>query len=95
MNERIIYEMPPRLDAVSSPSADRDIKELLEQGVMDLELNMEKTGYISSAGLRVLLTAKKRLDSKKGKLVLTHVCSQIREIFDVTGFSGFLTVEDE
>ena len=75
-------------------SKEQFIKDLIAGGVLDLQIDMSRTIYISSVGLRVILATKKSLDAKKGKLVLKQVCPQVKEIFDVTGFSGFLMMED-
>mgnify|MGYP002626709185 CR=1 FL=1 len=65
-------------------------------GVIDdvaaLTLDFEKLDYISSAGLRVLLSAQKKMNTK-GEMKLTHVNDTIMEIFEVTGFSDILTIE--
>ena len=55
-------------------------------------MDLEKLAYISSAGLRVMLVAQKIM-SKQGDLVLKKVGQEVREIFDVTGFSDILTIE--
>ena len=55
-------------------------------------MDMEKLEYISSAGLRVLLSAQKIM-GKQGAMKVTHVSEAIMEIFDVTGFADILTIE--
>ena len=80
-----------RLDTVTSPQLENELKNALD-GADALVLDMEKLEYISSAGLRVLLSAQK-LMSGKGGMKLLHVNDTIMEIFEVTGFSDILTIE--
>lgn len=61
-------------------------------GVTELYLDFTGVEYISSAGLRVLLSAQK-LMSRQGKMVLSHVNESVMEVFEVTGFSDILTIE--
>ena len=61
-------------------------------GVEDLTIDFEKLDYISSAGLRVLLSAQKIM-MKQGEMKVVHVNETIMEIFEVTGFSDILTIE--
>lgn len=56
-------------------------------------VNMEKLKYISSAGLRVILGLQNRMEKGGGELIFTHVNTVIKEVFDDTGFSDFLTIE--
>ena len=62
-------------------------------GVTSLEIDMEKLEYISSAGLRVLLAAKKQMDKVSGTLTIYNVCDDIMEVLDMTGFSDILTIK--
>ena len=80
-----------RLDTVTSPQLENELKNALD-GADALVLDMEALEYISSAGLRVLLSAQK-LMSGKGGMKLLHVNDTIMEIFEVTGFSDILTIE--
>ena len=80
-----------RLDTVTSPSLESELKSSLD-GVEDLVFDMDKLQYISSAGLRVLLSAQKVMN-KQGKMFIRNVCPEIKEIFDVTGFADILTIE--
>ena len=80
-----------RLDTVTSPQLENELKNALD-GADALVLDMEALEYISSAGLRVLLSAQK-LMSSKGGMKLLHVNDTIMEIFEVTGFSDILTIE--
>ena len=80
-----------RLDTMTAPELEGELKSCLD-GVDSLTLNCEKLDYISSAGLRVLLTAHKAM-SGKGGMQLIHINEVVREVFDVTGFSDILTIK--
>ena len=80
-----------RLDTVTSPVLENELKTALA-GVEDLIFDMEKLQYISSAGLRVLLSAQKTMN-KQGSMVVKNASEDVKEIFDVTGFSDILTIE--
>ena len=80
-----------RLDTTTSPQLEDELKSSLA-GVESLIFDLEKLEYISSAGLRVLLSAQKVMN-KQGSMKLLHVNDVINEIFEVTGFSEILTIE--
>lgn len=80
-----------RLDTITAPRLEEELKEILSN-VTELVLDFEKLDYISSAGLRVLLSAQKTM-MKQGTLKIVHVNDTILEIFEVTGFSEILDVE--
>ena len=80
-----------RLDTLSAPELEHALTSELT-GITELTLDLEKLDYISSAGLRVLLSTQKKMNGQ-GSMKVTHVNEIIREIFDVTGFSDILTVE--
>ena len=80
-----------RLDTTTAPDLEAVIKESLD-GVTSFEIDMEALEYISSAGLRVLLSAQKVMN-KQGEMKVTHVSETIMEIFEVTGFSDILIIE--
>lgn len=80
-----------RLDTVTAPELEKELKVCLE-GVTMLSFDMAELEYISSAGLRVLLSVQK-LMSRQGEIKVFHVNETIMEFFEVTGFSDFLTIE--
>ena len=80
-----------RLDTVTAPDLENELKTSLE-GVETLTFNLSKLDYISSAGLRVLLSAHKIM-SARGGMKVTHVNEIVQEVFEVTGFSDILTIE--
>ena len=79
-----------RLDTNTAPELDETLKSSLE-GVTELTLDLEKLDYLSSAGLRVLLSAQKTMN-RQGTMVVKNVNETIMEIFEVTGFSDILTI---
>ena len=79
-----------RLDTVTTPDVEADLKGCLE-GIDCLIFDFEKLSYISSAGLRLLLTTHKAMNGK-GSMKLVHVNEIVREVFDVTGFSDILDI---
>lgn len=83
--------MEGRLDTVSSPELEECLREDLP-GTELLVLDFEKLDYISSAGLRVLLQAHKRM-TEQGRMMVRNVGESILEIFEVTGFVDILTIE--
>lgn len=80
-----------RLDTTTSPQLETLLNAELD-GVTELVFDFTKLDYLSSAGLRVLLTAQKRM-SKQGTMKLRNVNAVVKEVFDITGFTDFLTIE--
>ncbi len=79
-----------RLDTSTAPQLEAELKEL--DGVAELVLDMDKLVYLSSAGLRAILALQKRM-SRQGKMIVRHVCGEIMEVFEMTGFADILTIE--
>ena len=80
-----------RLDTVTSPELEAELKNSMD-AAESLTLDFSNLDYISSAGLRVLLSAHK-LMSRKGGMKVTNVNEIVKEVFDVTGFADILTIE--
>lgn len=80
-----------RLDTTTAPQLENELKTAVND-VNDLTFDMEKLEYISSAGLRVLLSAQKIMN-KQGKMVIKNVNDEIKSVFEITGFCDILTIE--
>ena len=80
-----------RLDTTTAPELEQELKNSLD-GATELTMDFSKLDYISSAGLRVLLSAHKTMRAKGGMKV-TNVNEIVKEVFDVTGFADILTIE--
>ena len=86
-----IIELVGRLDTITAPALDKTINEDVLD-TRDLVLDVKGLEYISSAGLRVLLGAQKRMQ-KIGSMRVINVCEAVMEIFEMTGFADILTIE--
>jgi len=80
-----------RLDTTTAPQLEEIVRNGLS-GVESLVFDFVKLEYISSAGLRVLLAAQKIMN-KQGKMVVKNASEEVKEIFEVTGFSDIMTIE--
>ena len=85
------YSLEGRLDTMTAPELEAEINKDLP-GADSLVLDFGKLEYISSAGLRVLLSAHKQLCAKGG-LKIVHGNDIVQEVFEVTGFADILTIE--
>ncbi|BFJ84807.1 STAS domain-containing protein [Ruthenibacterium sp. TH_2024_36131] len=90
-NDSLTLFLSGRLDTVTAPQLEEHLNANLD-GVSSLVLDFSELNYISSAGLRVLLTAQKRMN-RQGSMVVRHVNDVIAEVFEITGFCDILTVE--
>ena len=89
--EQTIIEVAGRLDTITAPSLDKTINEDAADA-KNLVINVKDLEYISSAGLRVLLGAHKKMQ-KVGTMKLTNVGEEVMEIFEMTGFVDILVIE--
>lgn len=88
---RLEIALEGRLDTITAPQLEEEVKASIDD-VTELVFDFSKLSYISSAGLRVLLSAQKTMNGK-GTMVVCNVSDDIREIFDVTGFTDILTIK--
>ena len=84
-----VIELSGRLDTSTAPVLDKTIGEDVSEST-DLVLDLKGLEYISSAGLRVLLSAQKRMQ-KNGSMKLKNVCEEVMDVFEMTGFADILS----
>ena len=89
--QETIIEIVGRLDTITAPALDKTINEDIGDTI-NLVLDVKGMEYISSAGLRVLLSAQKKMQ-KIGSMKVTGVCEEVMEVFEMTGFADILVIE--
>ena len=89
--EATTIELVGRLDTTTAPALDKTINDDLGE-TKNLIINLKGLEYISSAGLRVILGAQKKMQ-KVGAMKVTNVCEAVMEVFEITGFADILTIE--
>lgn len=90
-NQETIIEIVGRLDTITAPALDKTINEDIGD-TKNLVLDVKGMEYISSAGLRVILSAQKKMQ-KIGSMKVTGVCEEVMEVFEMTGFADILVIE--
>ena len=89
--QKLTITLEGRLDTTTAPDLEKELQSSLSD-VTELVINISGLEYISSAGLRVLLSAQKIMN-KQGEMSVTGVTEDIMEIFEVTGFSDILDIK--
>ncbi len=92
LNNALTIALEGRLDTVTSPQLETELQSSLN-GVSELVFDFAQLVYISSAGLRVLLSAQKAMNAKHGSMTIRNAGEDIMEIFDVTGFTDILNIQ--
>ena len=90
--EKLILQIEGRLDTATSPQLEQELGEGLDR-VRELVLDFTPLEYITSAGLRVLLAAHKKMEKQEGRLVIRGANEGVRKVFTITGFMDILHVE--
>ena len=89
--EETVIEIVGRLDTITAPALDKTINEDIED-TKNLVLDLKGMEYISSAGLRVILSAQKKMQ-KVGSMKLINVSDTVMDVFEMTGFADILVIE--
>ena len=90
-NEKTIFALEGRLDSTSAFELESQLKASID-GVKTLVFDFKDLSYISSAGLRVLLSAQKTMNNQ-GEMSVVNVQDDVMEIFELTGFSDILDIQ--
>ncbi len=93
MEERTVYRLCERVDAANSPAVQNEMDELSKDGTGEFIIDFADNKYVSSAGLRAILFIQKKMSKAGGREILINVPDSVKEIFDVTGYSRFLTIQ--
>ena len=91
-NDVKVLHCEGELDTQTSPDAQNQLKQLIEEGARKVLVNFEKLHYISSAGLRILLAAAKQLKTADGELRICDLNEVVKEVFDISGFSTIFNI---
>ncbi|MCQ2185410.1 MAG: STAS domain-containing protein [Bacteroidales bacterium] len=81
-----------RLDTTNADQFQKDITPLMQDENPDIVLDCTDMEYTSSQGLRMFLLLQKSVSSRGGKMVMTNMKSQVKEVFDITGFSNIIKI---
>lgn len=90
--EKLTVALRGRLDTLTSRDLETELESLLANpDIKVLVIDMKELEYISSAGLRVMLDAARTMEDK-GEMIVTNLCSEVMDVFNITGFSEVFTI---
>ena len=91
IGESLYLKLSGSLETSTAPMLQEVVDEKMSK-ISELQMDMENISYVSSAGLRVLLAASKKMESKHGKMIVSNVNDNVMEVFEITGFDGILDI---
>ncbi|MCD7938223.1 MAG: STAS domain-containing protein, partial [Tannerellaceae bacterium] len=91
--ENTVIAVSGQLDTLTAVDFEKVVQEVLKTPVQEVVLETGELTYVSSAGLRLILTLQKGMTARGGSLILKNVQPDVKEIFDITGFSSILTLQ--
>jgi anti-sigma B factor antagonist len=89
-----VVSVAGKIDVMTAPAFESALKDLIGRGRLRLALDFGEVGYISSAGLRVILLSAKTLNGKKGALLLVNPRGPVKEAFEISGFGSIFKIYD-
>jgi anti-sigma B factor antagonist len=90
--DAVVLALSGKLDATTAKALEERIIGLINSGTQRLVVDLSQLEYVSSSGLRVFLLSAKRLQATDGKIVLCGLQDNVRQVFDLAGFSSFLSI---
>ena len=81
-----------RMDTVSSPEFEKELGRLIDEGNVNFVIDLTELDYISSSGLRSVLTTAKKLKGKNGQILLASLQAVVKEVFEISGFSTIIPI---
>lgn len=91
-NSQTLVTLKGRLDTTNANQFQVDIEPLMQPDKLDIKIDCTDMEYTSSQGLRMFLMLQKSVNQRGGKMVLTNMRSQVKEVFDITGFSNIINI---
>ena len=92
IDEKQIVSLEGRIDTTNAEQFQQDIAPLMEGETPNIEIDCSGLDYTSSQGLRIFLMLQKSVNARKGKMVLKDMKPQVKEVFDITGFSNIINI---
>ena len=90
---KLEIKLEGKLTAITAPDLEKELADA-EKDVDEVVIDMENLDHVASAGLRTLLTLQKRMRKKNGRMIICKVKPEIRDIFEVTGLTDLLKIEE-
>ena len=90
--EKTVVVLTGRLDTTNADRFQQDIAPLMQMETPNIEINCTDMEYTSSQGLRLFLMLQKNVNAHQGKMVMKNMKPQVKEVFDITGFSNIMTI---